>query len=221
MTRRAASRLLSLACLLLGGCAGLLHSNATPEQTYYLRAPSQAVAAPTQMSLRVGHPSAAPGLDSPHIMLLQADHRLDFYTGSRWAAPAPEVVEALAAQTLRASQAFTSVEDSTSPFPSEYLLQISLRRFEADYTSGGPAPSVYVVLDCIVGRREGREVVGTFEVSGSAAAGANRLSEVVAAFEQASASALGALTEQVAQAVRSDAQRQLQNADSPPPSSRR
>jgi cholesterol transport system auxiliary component len=207
--------------VLVAGCGGLLHSNATPEQTYYLAAPNAAALAPTQASLRVGHPSAGPGLDSPHIMLLQADHRMNFYTGSRWAAPAPEVFEALTVQTLRASQAFTSVEDSTSPFPSEYLLQISLRRFDADYTLGGGAPTVSVVVDCIVGRREGRDVLATFEASGTAAASANRLSEVVAAFEQASTQALGVLSDQVAQAVRADVQRAAQNAENPLPSSNR
>jgi cholesterol transport system auxiliary component len=221
MTVRMRAVALSFATLPLGGCTGLLHSNATPEQTYYLAAPAAAALAPTQASLRVGHPSAAPGLDSPHIMLLQADHRMNFYTGSRWPGPAPEVFEALAVQTLRASQAFTSVEDSTSPFPSDYLLQISLRRFDADYTQGAAAPTVNVVIDCIVGRREGRDVVATFEATGSAAASANRQGEVVAAFEQASSQALGMLTDQAAQAVRADVQRQSQNAELPTPSSRR
>ena len=79
--RTAALRTGALALLAaqLGGCGGLLHSNAQPEQTYYLRAPAAdtAPAAPVAnpdalaVSLRVGHPSADPGLDSPHIMLVQ------------------------------------------------------------------------------------------------------------------------------------------------------
>ena len=43
-------------------------------------------------SLRVGHPVAAPGLDSSHIMLVQADHRMNFYIGSRWPAPVADVL---------------------------------------------------------------------------------------------------------------------------------
>ena len=80
---------------------------------------------------------------------------------------------------------------------------------------------VHVVLDCTIGRGEGREVVATFSAAGSAPAAANRLSEVVAAFEQASGSALEALAQQAAQAVRADSQRPAQNADSPAPSIRR
>jgi len=224
------------AALVLGGCSGLLHSSARPEQTYYLRAPATAgTAAPgsgatgsdaaashaTGVSLRVGHPVADPGLDSPRIMLVQADHRMNFYSGSRWAAPAPELIESLAVQTLSASGDWSSVESSGSPFPSDYLLQIALRRFEADYTSGGSAPVVHVLLDCIVGRREGRDVIAIFVAQGDAAAASNRLSAVVGAFEQASGAALEALGRQTAQAVRTQRQHAPQNGENPVPSMRR
>ena len=220
-----ATRAAPLLCTILtGGCTGLFHSTAHPEQTYYLRAPAAAAGnsapatAAVAASLRVGHPVAAPGLDSSHIMLVQADHRMNFYIGSRWPAPVADVLEALAVDTLRASGAWTSVEDSTSPFPSDYVLQIAVRRFEADYTAGGAVPEVHVTLDCIIGSRAGRDVVATFVVSGAALATANRLSDVVSAFEQATGAALGALSQQAAQAVRAAAERAAQNEDRPTPS---
>jgi cholesterol transport system auxiliary component len=224
--------LAALLCLAPAACTSLFHSNAPAEQTYYLRPPASAPAAATPLaaaripiSLRVGHPLADPGLETPHIILVQADHRLNFYSGSRWAAPLADVVDALAVQTLRASGDWSSVEDSTSPFPSNYLLQIAVRRFEADYTAGGAAPTVYVVLDCILGRREGRDVVASFSAAGSALATANRLGEVVAAFEQATGTALAALSQQAQEAARGAAQHPAagaaQNEDSPVPSSSR
>jgi ABC-type uncharacterized transport system auxiliary subunit len=76
-------------------------------------------------------------------------------------------------QTLRASGAWASVEDTASPFPSDYLLQTSMRRFDADYTAGAAAPVVHVVIDCMIGRGEGRDVIANFTVSGSAPAAAN------------------------------------------------
>ncbi|TLY60153.1 MAG: hypothetical protein E6K45_08740 [Gammaproteobacteria bacterium] len=157
---------------------------------------------PLGASLRVGHPLTGPGLDSSHIMLIQADHRMNFFAGSRWPAPVADVIEALAVETLRGSGDWSSVEDSTSPFPSDYLVQVAVRRFEADYTTPGGAPEVHVMLDCIIGRREGRDVIATFVASGTARAAANRLSDVVSAFEQAADSALTALSQQAAQAVR-------------------
>jgi cholesterol transport system auxiliary component len=230
-----------LLCLLASGCGGLLHSTARPEQSYYLRAPAAAAvhaaaadataahavgtdAAPapfTGMSLRVAHPNASPGLESPHIMLVQSDYRMNFLAGARWPASAPEVIESLVVQTLRASGDWTSVADPSSPFPSDFLLQIGVRRFEADYTGGGEVPVVHVVLDCIVGRREGREVIATFVASGEANAAANRVSAVVGAFQQATDAALGSLAQQVAQAARVAQQRAAQNGENPVPSMKR
>jgi len=229
---RDAGLALLLACLGLTGCSGLFRSNAKPEQIYYLRPPAASAAAPAAsgaaatvapsaaepMSLRVVRPLADPGLDTTHIMLVQADHRMNFYSGSRWPAPAPELLEALAVQTLRASGEWASVQDSASPFPADYLLQLHVRRFEADYTQGGEAPSAQVVLDCTVGRRQGREVLATFTAAGSAAAGTNHLSQVVAAFEQATGAALNALVQQSVQAVRLDATRATKPEDQPRPS---
>jgi ABC-type uncharacterized transport system auxiliary subunit len=111
------------------------------------------------------------------------------------------------------------VQDSGSPFPSDYLLQITVRAFDADYSAGVAAPDVHVMLDCIVGRRDGRAVIATFLASGSASAAANHLGDVVSAFEQATGTALLSLSEQSLAAVRADAARPNQNATSPAASS--
>ena len=222
-------RTLPLLCLGLAGCSGLFQSKEKPDQIYYLRAPaartagtnSQAAAPAATAtpaipaSVRVMRPVAGPGLDTSRIMLVQADRRMNFFSGSRWPATAPEVIEALAVQTLRASGAWASVQGSASPFPADYLLQVHVQRFEADYGEGAGAPVVHVVLDCIVGRREGREMLASFTAAGSAAALANRLGEVVNAFEQATGVALEALSQRTEQAVRADVQRGAQNADKP------
>lgn len=215
----------ALSLLLLSGCAGLLHSTAPPDQTYYLRpaampaGSSLATAAPAgAASVRVAAPLADPGLDSSHVLLLESDHRASFYRGARWPATIPQMVGSLTVQVLRASGNWSSVEDAQSPFPSQYLLQITVRRFDADYTSGAAAPEVHVVLDCTLGTRAGREVLSSFVVAGSAPAAQNRLAEVVGAFEQANNTALAALSEQVIAAVRAAP---AQNATSPAPSSSR
>lgn len=214
------------AAVLLSGCTGLFHSSAAPEQTYYLNAPAvPAASAATPRdpgpSLRVARPLGDPGLDTSHIMLLQPDHRMSFYSGSRWPAPMPQLLGALAVQTLRAGGGFGSVQDSASPFPADYILQITVRRFDADYTGGGAAPVAQVVLDCSLGRRDGREVVSSFVAAGSAPAAANRMAAVVAALEQASNTALTALAAQSLEAVRADQARAAQNGASPAPSSSR
>ncbi|MGH8201856.1 MAG: ABC-type transport auxiliary lipoprotein family protein [Steroidobacteraceae bacterium] len=194
--------------LVAAGCSSLLHSNARPVQVYALRAAAASAtgadpAAPAAAALRVAHPLAGPGLGTSQIVLLQPDHRLNVYAASAWAADTPAVLESLAVETLRGSGHWRSVEDAESPFPSDYLLQISIRRFDADYSAGTDAPpTVRVTLDCALGREEGREIVATFVASGSAVAGANRLGDVVTAFQQATDAALASLSQQASAAAR-------------------
>ena len=203
-------RRLAPVLLVLGvaGCSSLLRSDAPPVQVYTLRAgtaasdgaadPHAAVAA----SLRVAHPLAGPGLGTSQIVLLQPDHRMNVYAASAWATDTPALVESLATQTLRAADEWGSVQSAESPFPSDYLLQISIRRFDADYSAGSDVPpTVHVTLDCTLGAEEGRTILASFVADGSAAASANKLGEVVAAFQQATDQALASLSQQAIAAV--------------------
>jgi cholesterol transport system auxiliary component len=211
MRARGQMALIAPILLALGvcGCSGLLRSDAKPVQIYTLRAApvsSGGAADPTstlKASLRVAHPLAGPGLDTAQIVLLEPDHRMDVYAASAWAADAPALIESLASQTLRSSGEWSSVEDAESPFPADYLLQISIRHFEADYGDGSDAPpTVRVTLDCTLGAEDARSIAASFTASGSAVASANRLSEVVAAFQQATDQALRSMSRQLSAAVR-------------------
>ncbi len=210
------ARCIALIGLGLGvaGCSGLLRSDAPPVQVYSLTAPAAPSAgkpdaadsgptAPADGSVRVAHPLADPGLGTSQIVLLQPDHRMNVFAASAWAADAPALIESLAVQTLRGSGAWRTVEDAEGPFPANYLLQISIRDFDADYSAGTNAPpTVRVTLDCTLGTEEGRDIVASFVAVGSAAAGANRLSEVVAAFQQATDAAMVSLSRQASAAAR-------------------
>src|SRR5215468_4530698 len=101
------------------------------------------------------------------------------------------------------------------------MLHVRVLLFEAVYALADTAPVARVVLDCILGRRAGREVLATFTVSGDATAPANHLSQVVAAFEQATGTALEGLAQQTAQAVRADLERAAQHEDKTSPSTDR
>jgi ABC-type uncharacterized transport system auxiliary subunit len=208
--------------LALAGCAGGFHSSARPEQVYFLRAksaaPESAPTAKPALTLRVVRPAAGPGLESSHIVLLEPDRRMSFYMASRWAAPLPDLVEELAVETLRSSAAWAVVQASESGFPADYLLQIRIRSFGADYTNSA-APDVRVAFDCTIGRRSGREIIATFSAEGSSRAAANKLGDVVTAFEEATNTALAAMEKRASEAVRTDAPgTEPQKVDSPVPS---
>lgn len=203
------------AAVVIAGCSSGLHSDTPATQVYVLRAATRPQSSLTrlQYSLHVGRPIPGPGMDSDHILLVQSDHRMSFYAASRWPANLPGVVEALAVETLRSSGAWSTVQDSGSAFSSDYLLQIVIRRFEADYSSSTGAPEIHVLLDCTVGKRIGREVMTSFIAEGSATAAANRLGDVVTAFENAANKAMAEIAIRTAQAVQTS-----QKVDSPVPS---
>lgn len=197
--------------LLLGGCGGLLETTIPPPQTYVLRSPVRTppADAPRAGTLLVQRPEAGPGLDSDRIVLLRSDNRLDTYAASRWATPAPDLAEALIVEGVRGAGAFSAVFDDTSPYAPMYVLRCGLRRFESDYTAervgtGGSAPTVFVALDCTLGRHRDRALLSSFTAQGSAVAGADRLNEVVAAFSTATQAAVAELERQAAAAVASE-----------------
>jgi cholesterol transport system auxiliary component len=191
--------------LLAAACSGL-RSNAPASQTYILRAhapQAPAAARPAESSLRVALPIPAPGLYSERIVLVQPDHRMSYFAASQWAAQLPKLVETLAIERLRATGDWAAVIDSESPFASDYFLQISIRRFEAEYTSETAPPTAQVAFDCAIGRRADHVLLASFTAQGAATASANRVGAVVAAFEEAANSALSELTTDSAAAVKS------------------
>jgi ABC-type uncharacterized transport system auxiliary subunit len=102
---------------------------------------------------------------------------------------------------LRATGAFSAVFDDAAPYSPHYNLRCALRRFEADYTAGGRAPTIFVALDCTLGRHRDRELLGSFTAQGSAAAAEDRLDEVVAAFQSATAKAMSELGQAASAAI--------------------
>jgi ABC-type uncharacterized transport system auxiliary subunit len=196
--------------LALAGCGGLLETTIPAPQAYVLRLPAATApgdAAPLPGALLVQRPEPGPGLDSDKIVLLRSDHRFDFYAASRWAVPAPDLVESLIIDVLGAGGKFAGVYDDASPYAPRYNLRCGLRRFEADYTRGGSAPTVFVTLDCTVGRHRDRELLATFRAEGSAAVAEDRLNAIVAAFDQATATAVNEIERVVAVAIGRDAGR--------------
>jgi cholesterol transport system auxiliary component len=199
-------RSLALLCISLGlgACGGLFESTIPAQQSYVLRLPSRPVQSEVTKvagGLRVQRPVAGPGLDSDRIVLLRSDRRFDVYAATRWAAPAPDLVASVLVDQLRGTSLFSSVLDDTAPYAPRYTLRCGLNRFESDYTGGGRAPTIEVVLDCTFGRYRDRTLLANFTAHGSAPAGDDRIGAVVAAFESATGKAVAELERNVTDAL--------------------
>jgi ABC-type uncharacterized transport system auxiliary subunit len=199
-----------LVAALCAGCGSLLDSKLAAPQSYVLRLPAREATTPANSqpagSVLLQRPHAGPGLDSDRIVLLRSDSRFDFYAASRWAAPAPDMIASFIVDGLRSSGSFSAVFDDTSPYAPKYDLRCTLRRFESDYvasrkTGSGSAPTAFVAFDCTLGRHRDRELLASFAAQGSAVAAADRLNEVVAAFQAAATAAVSELEKRAAAAV--------------------
>lgn len=205
MKRRAVVLLAAAAiALALGACSGL-RSDAPAVQAWMLDPPAAnapaAGAAGGAATLQVLRPLAAPGLDGDRIALLRTDRTLDYFAANRWSGRVPELVQALALDTLRAGGGYRAVQPEDAPFSYDETLQIEVRDFQAEYAAAA-APVVKVALVCTLGRRSDRAVLATFRLEGSAAAADNRMHAIVAAFDAALDAALAGLPQRLAAAPR-------------------
>jgi len=193
--------------LLAAGCGGTFTSKAPVSRAYVLYPASAAAAGePVRTTpifsgaLRITRPVPGPGFETDRILLLRADRQLDFYANGHWAAPIPDVIGALARETLQPRGLFTSVYGDGTPLRADYFLQVVVRAFVADYTRG-ENPVALVLLDCTLVQRLDRTILANFTARGEAPAAANRMTEVVAAHEQALQQALESVVASIAAAA--------------------
>jgi cholesterol transport system auxiliary component len=188
----------------VAGCGGLLKSGAPPLQIYVLRpaAVEAPAAAPVPGVLAVPRPVAQPGLNSPRIALTRPGNRLDYFAGASWGASLPQVVGALATESLRSSGRFEIVAEAERSGGARYELQLTVRRFEAEYQDdGAAAPSARVEFECLLTTSAPRNVLGRCDGAAVVPASANRMSAIVQAMEQAAQQALAQVIERSAEAA--------------------
>jgi cholesterol transport system auxiliary component len=184
---------------LLTGCVGdILQSKVQEPQTYVLHtgdAGSAQIAYPLQLSIAL--PSAAPGLDTTRIAVLRNNNQLDYYFGARWGSTAPQVVQSFLVSLLYNQQGYKGVAAEGARIDADYLLELELRDFQAEYTSENSNPVVRVQLIGALINIKSRKAVATVKGAASVTAHDNKLSAVVAAFQSATQQAGVALSEQL------------------------
>jgi len=192
------------ALALIAGCS-LLESN-VPDATVFVLRPIAPVAAATTVNagLTIPRPVVDAALETDRIALARPGNRLDYYAGGRWGGPLSVVLDSLVAQRLRASGAYSMVDTDRGGYGAQYVLAITVRRFEAEYGADAEAaPTARVMLECTVGDRTARRTVASFNVETSAAASENRLSAVVAALDRAANEAITQVIERSSGAITS------------------
>lgn len=196
MNRRLAMIALASLC---AGCTGslLTSGNAAPE-VYRLDGPSLAAGGdPLPLALGVARPRAASSLDTDRVAVAGPGGNFDYVAGVRWADSAPQMLQQLLVQAFTADGRFATTVAAPSRVPTDLLLDVELRRFEALYPEADAAPRVRVELQAtLVDSRKGLRVT-SFVAAAEAVAGQNRQPAVVAAFGVATDQAVQAVVERV------------------------
>jgi cholesterol transport system auxiliary component len=196
------------AALLLGvaGCTGSLLDSDLPVSKSYVLAPAPAAASATtvaQVDLSIGRPDLAPGLDTDRIAVLQG-RQLDYYRAARWGGRATEVVQTLLVDSLEDQKLFRSVTAEQARVAGDYVLDVEVRDFQAEYASQTEAPTVNVRMIGRLIRIVDRELVGTVTSQAKTKATDNRMTAVVAAFETAAHQVAVEVAQKAAAAVADD-----------------
>jgi cholesterol transport system auxiliary component len=204
------SRLILLAaCGLLTACStSSLFDSDTPVPTSYVlgaapagRDASEALA----VDVSVSRPDMAAGLDSDRIAVL-GGRKLDYYRGVKWGARTTEMVQALVVDSLEDQRWFRSVTPEQARVAGDYVLDLQVRAFQAELTQGPKRPSVHVAFVGRLIRVVDRALVATVTADARVDAKEDRMSLVAAAFEEASHRAILELGQQLAVAVKQDAE---------------
>ncbi|MEO8315018.1 MAG: ABC-type transport auxiliary lipoprotein family protein [Pseudomonadota bacterium] len=177
---------------LLCGCSGLLRNEAAPDHIYVLHAaPATGSGQPLSAVVSVPRLAVAPGLDTDRIALLRGGNELDYYAASRFGEPLPKVLSALVLQSMNGGDGFaTAVSTERAALPGDFELQLTVRRFEAEYAAPLSPPLAQVAIDCLLVAGAPRRVLGHCDAAATEPAGADRMSEIVLALERATQKAL-------------------------------
>lgn len=202
------STALSLVWLCTGCSTASLFDSETPTPTNYILVPLPPAAAATPsrastVDVAIARPDVSPGLDTRRIAVLRG-RQLDYYRGTEWGSNVTEVVQTLLVSSLDDQHVFRSVTSEQTRVSSEYLLDVEVRDFQAEYPGATDIPQVRVTMITRLIRVDDREMIATINSSALRSATDNRMSEVAAAFEAASHEVARDLATRAAAAVAAD-----------------
>jgi len=207
-----ASGLSLLVTLTLAACstASLFDSEMPIPQSYVIAA-VPAAKAPTasrasNIDIAIARPDVVPGLDSRRIAVLRGQ-QLDHYRRNEWGGSVTEIVQTLLVSSLDQQQLFRSVTSEQTRVSSEYLLDVEVRDFQAEYADKAANPQVRVTMIARLIRVSNRELVATINSTALQAATDNKMGAVAAAFEVAAQKVALELAGKSAAAVAEDQER--------------
>jgi cholesterol transport system auxiliary component len=187
-----------LALALSAGLAGCitLFPKEKPVQLYRFDAAAPPAPASGQSSarpfaVRTSMSDFDPAAAGDRIMTVDGD-QVAYLSDGRWSSPASQLFDQAVAHGFAASGDAARLVGPSGK--ADYRLHLTVRRFEARYSSGPTsAPTIVVLVRATLERQSDLGHVGTQEFEADVPAGDNRVGPIVQAFDQAATKVVGDL----------------------------
>ncbi len=186
----------------VAACSGLLNSNQPAEIVYWLDAlvVQQAAVPDGALPGLAVIVSAAPGLDTDRLLILGPGARLNHYAAARWPDNNPEVLEALLRTTLESTGRYSRVTAGHTYRSADWELELEVRELYTLANASEDADTVRMVLNGYVGCSESDHAIA---LRADVGIEDNRLSQIVAGYQQALHEISRQLVAQLAEACKS------------------
>jgi cholesterol transport system auxiliary component len=130
-------------------------------------------------------PVAAASLDTPRIALQRTPLTFEYYADAAWTDNAPAMVQTLLIESFESTRRVPAVGREAIGLRPDYVLKTDLREFEAVYGGGNPAPTVWVRMNAKLVKMPERRIIASETHEAKIPAGGTKLTDIVAAFDDA------------------------------------
>jgi cholesterol transport system auxiliary component len=177
----------------LAACAGVLPGQGPPPRLFRLTPkstfPPDLPTADWQLVIEV--PVTPAGLNTTRIALHRRAIELQHYARANWTDRAPAMAQTLVVESFENSARIIAVGRESLGLRADFILKMELREFQAEYD--GATPSAHVEINAKLVQMPQRSIIAARRFGVRAPAHADRIEDIVTAFDAALGKVLKAL----------------------------
>jgi cholesterol transport system auxiliary component len=178
VARVAALALVTAACGLPGGGEPPQLYTLTPKSTFEPSLPR------VEWQLVVERPVASAGINTQRIAVQRSPVTLDYFARASWTDQAPALVQTLLIESFENSGKIRAVTRESSQLRADYILQLELREFQAEYDKAGQPPQVHVRLNGKLIRMPDRTIIDNLTSDRIVRAEKSDMESVIVTFDE-------------------------------------
>ena len=176
---------------LTSACAGMLPGVGPPPRLFRL-SPKNTFPDGLETvgwQLVIEPPLAPAGLDTTRIALHRAAIELEYYARANWTDLAPAMIQTLVVESFENSGKIVAVGRESLGLRADFVLKLELREFQSEYATDG-IPNAHVRLNAKLVKMPQRTIIGSDSFEAKVGASADRIEDIIAAFDEALGKAL-------------------------------